>query len=153
MTEKQRRFRMCIAWTCMVLWGIFAILLSRQDGDVTLSLSYTISERIVAFLTWLHIDVPTEFVNVCIRKLAHIVIYFCLGIFLYTALAYTLQRSAKFSFLLAVAFCFLASVLDEFQKTAIPGRHCDADDILLNGLAGLLGIACRYFFCIHIKHK
>lgn len=151
MTEKQRRFRMYIAWTCIVLWGIFAILLSRQDGDVTLSLSYTVSEQIVAFLTWLHIDISTEFVNVCLRKLAHIVIYFCLGIFLYTALAYTNRRGAKFSFLLAVAFCFLVSILDEYQKTAIPGRHCDADEILLNGLSGLFGIACRYFFCTHIK--
>lgn len=152
MTDKQRIIRMIIAWACIIVWGIFAVVLSRQDGSATAELSYGLSEHTAEFLDNIGINIHAELLNEIIRKIAHIVIYFVLGGLLYYALAYTFRQNAKQPFMLSITFCLLASSLDELQKIFIPGRHCDPEEILLNCISGVIGIGISYFFCKHTKH-
>lgn len=79
MTDKQRRIRMIIAWASIIVWGIFAIVLSRQDGSATAELSYGLSEHTAEFLGNIGINIHAELLNEIIRKIAHIVIYLVLG--------------------------------------------------------------------------
>lgn len=148
MTDKQRKIRMITAWTCIILWGIFAVILSRHSGSTTSEISYGISNRLELLLAYIGINIHAELINEIIRKAAHIVIYLVLGGLLYYALAYTFRRSSKHSLVLAIALCLTASLLDELQKIFIPGRHCDPEEILLNSIAGIVGIILCYFFCI-----
>ena len=152
MTDKQRRIRMIIAWACIIVWGIFVIVLSRQDGSATTELSYGLSEHTAEFLGNIGINIHAELLNEIIRKIAHIVIYLVLGGLLYYALAYTFRQKPQQQLVLSIGLCLLASSLDEMQKIFIPGRHCDPEEILLNSIAGIIGIGICYFFCKHTKH-
>lgn len=152
MTNKQRRIRMIIGWACMMIWGIISIALSRQDGSTTAELSYGLSEHTARILDNIGISIHAELLNEIIRKTAHIVIYLILGGLLYYVLVYTFTQNIKQLFMLSIAFCFLASSLDELQKKFIPGRHCDPEEILLNSIAGIIGIGIGHFLCKHRKH-
>lgn len=150
MTEKQRKIRMIISWACILLWGILAVILSRQDGNTTSEISYGISDRLEVLLSYMGINIRAERINEIIRKAAHIVIYLVLGGLLYYALAYTFRQRSKQSLILAITLCLSASSLDELQKLFIPGRHCDPGEMFLNSIAGIVGIGFNYFF---YKHK
>lgn len=153
MTNKQRKIHMITAWACIIVWGIFAVTLSRQDGNTTSELSYGLSERLTELLNDIGITLHVEILNIIIRKAAHILIFLVLGGLMYYALAYTFWRKARLPLILSSLLCLVASSLDEIQKLFVAGRHCDPEEILLNSIASIIGVFLSYIFSKYSKQQ
>ncbi|MCQ2455201.1 MAG: VanZ family protein [Clostridia bacterium] len=86
-----------------------------------------------------------------IRKTAHFLIYFGMGVFSYlTFVSYT---KLKFYLrqIIAFAVCFLFAVSDEIHQSFIGGRSCEARDVLIDGLGAAVSILILSAFCLCIK--
>lgn len=145
MNSKSDSNRILLKWMRIIVWGIIAVFLSRQSGIHTSALSYGISEFIRRFLEACGVIVDIEEINFIVREAAHVLIYLVLGGLVYDTIASTIKKSKKAALSLSVSFCLIASVLDEAQKAFIPGRHCDAGEIVLNSIAAVVGILGVYF--------
>src|SRR5690606_6415601 len=76
--------------------------------------------------------------NHIIRKLAHFSIYFILGALVYRALiksGYD-KKTCLVSFLICVAY----AISDEFHQLFVPGRGCQAKDVLIDSAGSLIAI-------------
>lgn len=151
--DKRHCMRLVGIWVCIFLWGLLAVFLSRQNGTETAALSYGISEKLAAWLGYWGLRPSVAAINRGIRKAAHILIYLMGGGLVYDALICTFGWRPGASLIPAAVLCLAASTLDELQKLFIPGRHCDPEEILLNGAAGVVGIAIRYFLYTKQNHK
>ncbi len=82
-----------------------------------------------------------KFVEFFLRKGAHFFFYFLMGTFLYLGLKKRLK-----SILLTVVTAFLATVgyaaLDEFHQMITGGRTPLFQDVMLDGIGGIVGILC-----------
>ena len=145
MNSKSNQNRILLKWMRIVVWGILAVFLSRQNGFHTSALSYRISEIIRRFLESCGVPIELREINYALRILAHLIIYLVLGGLVFDTISCTIQKSKKTALSLSVLFCLIASVLDEAQKFFIPGRHCDIADIALNTVAAVVGIFAVFF--------
>ena len=122
-----------------LLWVGLMLYLSHQNGTDTFNTSNGFS---VYLANMLHVD-PQLFHGL-VRKAAHLVLYFILAVLLR---GWQIQRGKAPWPALVMAVVF--SILDEGTKPLIPGRHCDAEDILLNDVGAALGYfisGCFEFF-------
>lgn len=74
-----------------------------------------------------------------IRKSAHVIEYFILGIF--TAMAVTYKQRLKiFNIALSFIFCLAIASLDEFIQKFVPGRGSLLSDVKIDGIGFCTGI-------------
>lgn len=79
-----------------------------------------------------------------IRKAAHFVIYFILGILTsasfisYTALKYKLRA------LYSMGFCVVAAIFDEIHQLFVDGRSGEIRDVLIDSAASIIAAICFY---------
>lgn len=83
-------------------------------------------------------DAPIIF-GLTIRKIAHITIYFVLGMFTYLAL-----YGIKLRPILALGICYAYAVSDEIHQLFIPGRAGAFTDTLIDGIGFTLAIAIAF---------
>lgn len=92
-----------------------------------------------AVITTIKDSVGIELPQVIVRKSAHIIAYFTLGTWaLLTAIAYRfrLKKAAMISLLVVVVY----AISDEIHQLFVPGRSGQWSDVLLDSMAGLIGI-------------
>ena len=90
-----------------------------------------------------------------VRKSAHIIEYFILGILffcIYKVLSYITQKSSKYAYLIS-GIAILIPIIDENLQRFSPGRSCEIRDMLID-MAGistgiLVSMAAAFFY----KHK
>lgn len=150
---KQKGFNKLQFFICLILliaWGSVMLILSSQNGEQTAGLSYTIAEKLSAFIYGNADFAKINFVHTVIRKLAHVGIYAVFGVVIYllTVSFHRLKNALGVVISSAAVVCF--SVLDELHKLTISGRHCDIEDICLNILGGVIGIAVVWIICMLI---
>lgn len=114
----------------MVLWLLIMLYLSHQNGTDTWNTSHGMTVYLSSLL-----GIDPQWLHSIVRKLAHLVLYFVLELFtVFAAVKSGVKYPLKWTFLpIAV------SLLDEGTKPLVPGRHCDAEDILLNDLGVVIG--------------
>ena len=82
------------------------------------------------------------------RKMAHIVLFSCLGILSYVFFntVFQIEENGRMvqSFIAAVAVTSCFSFLDEWHKQFIDGRHFQMEEVALNVCSGIVAvvIAC-----------
>ena len=120
----------------VVLAAIFALTQqnTRQTGDAALKAEQFLM-RIVTPTGTGDIGEPTWF-GLTIRKLAHIAEFGALGLAAGIVCACILGSGIT-SWAASSVLCFVASLADELHKRFVPGRHFDAEDMLLDA-AGYL---------------
>lgn len=95
-----------------------------------------------AFLPWLPSWIPASWASYIIRKSAHFCVYAALGFSwlfaLMPALRHPLPRKP---ILPAWGICTLYAAFDELHQHFVPGRSGQFDDILLDSIGSLCGIA------------
>ena len=140
--QKNRRL-LCalLAWLLLLLWGIAAFCLSRQDGDSTKALSVGLTMQVLKVIRRLGWSANLEMINQCLRKMAHVAVYLSFGGLMLNALRCTWEIKPLQAMVASSLICAAVSFADEFQKAFIPGRHCDPEEIVLNCIAALLGSA------------
>ena len=75
-----------------------------------------------------------------VRKSAHIFLYFVLGILIANLLA-SYKLKSKFVYVYSLMLVFVYAVTDEIHQLFVAGRSGEGRDVLIDSIAGALGIA------------
>ena len=89
------------------------------------------------------VDIITSIINIkdigllslIIRKLAHFIEYFILGILVINFIT----RYDK-KIIIAILLCIIYSTSDEIHQIFVPGRSCQIIDIMIDSLGSIMGI-------------
>lgn len=131
-----------------ILWIIGIFTLSSQDGEQTAKASGGMAQTTAALLYKQPTEQQVDQVHVVLRKIAHIGLFFILGVLSYAAAANTLGRIRPNkrwpSLVLALVLTSACGFFDEWHKQFIGGRHFDAGETLLNIACGILGVLLAF---------
>jgi len=150
-----------ILWLTNILWMLFIFYLSSQPARVSNNLSkkitilfvnFTKQVQEINFISQKHFSE----INDIIRQYAHVVVYIVLAIFVVNAL-----RGSGMNVLMSCLLAFLISVIfacsDEIHQMFVPGRGVQLQDLIMDCIGVLLGLAiytiCTLFFKKVIKSK
>jgi len=135
-------FRLYISWAAAAAWLAILAFLTLQGGDDTSALSLRIARWLTAILKQIgRYEVSTFTLNMALRKSAHVIVFFILGLLLTNAIRATfiaLKRGLTSA--IAGAVCAIIAVSCEYSKTFIPGRHCQWDEAALDIAAAITGV-------------
>lgn len=139
--------------TTTVLIILIAFLLSNQTSGSSKDLSLSFAKKIITYFEK-HIvfiknssEMQLQLVlNNFLRKLAHIFIYFLLGISVYNVFSSFIK---KYYFVIAftIIFSLITAALDEFHQLFVVGRGAQIQDVLIDMIGVLLALmlmlACK----------
>lgn len=120
-------------------WMGIIFYLSHQPAAQSDHLSMGIAERLIEKIShWLPgREVEFKAFHHFVRKNAHFVAYFLLGIFVLGGLNRTpIKHKVKWTFLVGVLF----AASDEFHQLYVPGRSGQVSDVILDTCGVLCGI-------------
>ena len=80
-----------------------------------------------------------------VRKSAHIIIYFILGL-LFVSLLFEFNISIKHILLFSILFCFVYACSDEIHQLFVVGRSCQLFDIIIDTIGSTIGIFVYYLW-------
>lgn len=130
----------------------FIFSLSHQNADKSSETSRGLIAKFVAIFVEDFEELPLERQKeLCapfqfiVRKSAHFVAYFSLGILSFLSVL-TYDKSHKFKLISSGLFCFLYSVSDEIHQLFIKGRSGEVRDVFIDTIGALLGILILYLF-------
>lgn len=156
-----------------IVHGIFAVIImivififSSQKGYESSSLSGSVFEFISKILSPVMPESFMSFLETYIRKLAHVSIYFLLGIFtslcsiwiykyrIYKGLITVCTKlRAFFHYFTGWAVALLYAVSDEIHQAMVPGRSCEIADMGLDSLSAIVGTLLVALFSIRSIRK
>lgn len=137
--KKYILYILLIVWLC----GIF--FFSNQTGDVSIKQSDTIIYKITDIISTKNQE---EKENISkkwtffVRKTAHFLEYFILGLIIYLVLD---ARNIKHIFISAIISVILFASLDEIHQLFVDGRTTKVFDVLVDTLGASLAIFCTHF--------
>ncbi len=123
-----------ILGTLLVIWLIIIFMFSNQTADK----STGVSDKFVSSITnILNIKNKDEEISIIVRKTAHFMEYFILGILLFLNLRlYNLDNKL----IIGIIFCFIYAVSDEVHQIFIDGRTPKLLDIFIDTLGASLSL-------------
>ena len=120
-----------------VFWMAVIFTLSHQPAAVSSGQSGVI----VGHLQQAMPGVSTAILTFLVRKSAHIIAYFVLGVLIYRALRVSIHRwRARTVASLALLSCSLYAVTDEIHQLFVPGRSGELRDVMIDSIAALVGV-------------
>lgn len=136
----------------LIIWMIVIFMLSNDSGTQSSQKSDTLAVMIVEkinLITGNKLSTNSkEYIENMIffvRKSAHFIEYFILGIFTFNVLKD--YKKIKYSIiLLGILFCFIYATSDEIHQLFIVGRSCKYLDILIDTVGSSSGILTYYYF-------
>ena len=120
----------------VILWMIFIFYMSSNTSTE----SSKQSGVIVSFIIDLFNITNTDNLTFIIRKLAHFIEYFILGILVINVI---LDYHKRIYY--AITICFIYALSDELHQIFIPGRSCEVRDIIIDIIGSVMGIYFLYF--------
>lgn len=134
-------------WMLLALWMLLIFGFSAQAAHQSKEVSLGLTDLLVRFINFCFplSDVSVASWHSMIRKMAHLFLYFVLGILMIHALR-TSRISWKRGLFLALLFCFLYAVSDEYHQFFIPGRGAQASDVVLDSGGSALGVLSYYLW-------
>ncbi len=127
-------------WLCTatsVLWMLVIFVLSNQPAAISSGQSGVI----VGHLQQAMPGVSTAILTFLVRKSAHIIAYFILGILMYRALRINIRRwRTRTVASFALLSCSLYAVTDEIHQLFVPGRSGELRDVMIDSIAALVGV-------------
>ena len=125
-----------------IIWLLFILFLSTQNGNASHSSSMTLARWIRDCLA---LPITVGEVNRIIRKCAHVIVFAIEGILVANAV-----RDRTHPITDAITLCTMIAVIDEGHKVFVPGRHCHINEIILDIIASAFAIII--FYIIQKKH-
>lgn len=127
-----------IPWVLIAFWCGFIFFQSNQPGDI----SSMESNIIVDILNWLMTPWgglgDVSFASFIVRKCAHFLEYFILGILLFNGFKNIKRLKQTFGISLLLGIIYAAS--DEIHQYYIPGRGPRIQDVMIDSLGVLAGL-------------
>ena len=137
MTNTKQKTAIIRNYVIVCGWAIVIFTLSHQPATVSSGQSGVI----VGHLQQAIPGVSTAILTFLVRKSAHIIAYFILGILMYRALCITIHRwRARTVASLALLSCSLYAVTDEIHQLFVPGRSGELRDVMIDSIAALVGV-------------
>lgn len=141
------------------VWGALILLMgtifafSMQPGKKSTQTSEEVTGQIIKILPGgsnMENELPEKIfkkINFYVRKSAHFVCYFLLGVFATLAMHYTKFPAWK-KVLIALLICLLFAASDEFHQLFVPGRSGELRDVCLDFAGSAVGTAltCGFFY-------
>lgn len=122
----------------VICWMIVIFLFSNQDSTGSTNLTNGFLGKILEFIN-LEDSELIEYLFLPVRKLAHFVIYFILGI-LVINLFKEFNYSYKDLLTICIFICLIYSISDEIHQMYVPGRAGRVLDVCIDTCGSLLGI-------------
>ncbi|MGO4889568.1 VanZ family protein [Anaerobacillus sp. MEB173] len=133
-----------LSWAAVVMWMSVIFYLSHQPAASSNELSGGVVEVIVTTIgTVTSSSVNTENFNFIVRKSAHFLAYFLLGVLVLNALrsnGLQVYRRMGLAFLICVGY----AVSDEVHQIFIPGRSGEIRDVLIDSAGAGVGIGVMW---------
>ena len=128
---------------CLCLgWLLLIFFLSTQNGEQTAAASSGIASWLAKIVYGSPTEMQINDVHMLIRKVAHFLLFYGFGVLsTYTFFAF-IERHKRVTSCFSMLITMAVAVLDEWHKAFIPGRLCHIEEILLNMIAGTLGVGC-----------
>ena len=122
---------------CMI--GIF--LFSSEDRDTSTNTSIETTKKVVSVVSNdedTSTKIAKDYFNE-VRKSAHLIEYFCLGILAINVLK-DYHKINIWMVLICIVFCMLYALSDEIHQIYVPGRSCELRDIFIDTSGSIIGI-------------
>lgn len=138
-----------VRWIPLVLWMLVIFCFSAQPASESAKLSAGATKEILALINHIHlfqIDSGAVVQSIAqlehfVRKSAHFLVYFVLGILSFFAFNKNRQNMIRSAFV----FCILYAISDELHQLFVPGRSGQIQDVILDSIGALLGILLLKF--------
>lgn len=115
----------------VILWMIFIFVMSSFDATSSSNQSNFIVDIITSIINIKDIGL----LSLIIRKLAHFIEYFILGILVINFIT----RYDK-KIIIAILLCIIYATSDEIHQIFVPGRSCQIIDIMIDSLGSIMGV-------------
>lgn len=132
-----------ILWLLTILWIFFIFTLSSQNGPQTAQTSGGIAKDVAEIIYQKPTEPQVNKVHFNIRKLAHVGLFFVLGVLSFSASGTTFGWEKKRKYIAMsvaslITLCY--GFFDEWHKQFIGGRHFQLDEAVLNMVSGVVGV-------------
>jgi hypothetical protein len=133
----------------LILWMGVIFSFSNQTGTSSSSLSTTVLTKIAVTIdkdmTEKEIDEFVDKYSFIIRKIAHLSVYFILGILAYINLREYMKVTPALV-IYSIIFCFVYASTDEIHQLLVNGRSGNICDVILDTCGATLSIIMLYYF-------
>lgn len=142
--------RILLDWLLVVILMIIIFMFSKDPAVSSSDKSNYLVETLVNFFKLKNIDLFE--LNVIIRKLAHFIIYFILGVLVFNAVKDTSSKTLISIMIISILICTLYAETDEFHQMLVPGRSGEVRDVIIDSAGSSQG-ALIYFLILKNKNK
>lgn len=145
-----------VCMALIVAWMFVIYQFSSDNGSESLNLSGGVTElftKVVRILTGKDLKMSVSpdnyaFIELCLRKLAHMFIFFILSISTMLFL-FTFKINMGLRMGIALLFSFVYACVDEYHQSFVSGRTSSFTDTLIDTGGAVLGIlTALIIFCI-----
>ncbi|WP_163538620.1 VanZ family protein [Gracilibacillus sp. YIM 98692] len=143
-----------ISWMLVVVWMVFIFYLSHQPAVDSNQLSTNVTEEIIEKVEKVRQDnnwnIPE--MNHIVRKYAHFLVYFVLGILVmhaYNSSGFSKRKATVAAFITCLGY----AISDEFHQRFIDGRGSQVMDVIIDSGGAIIGIIVWFFLYKIIKRS
>lgn len=143
-----------IAWVAVASWMSIIFILSHQPASVSSGLSSGITEFLLGIIAdWFPgSDSRVEEFHTLVRKYAHFIAYFILGVLLVNALGRWGELKGQV-LISAFAISVLYAASDEFHQLFIAGRSGEVRDVLIDSAGAATGIVICWAGSLFVQKR
>jgi VanZ family protein len=116
---------------------------AEQSGDMSGAVTRGMFEEILSSFGFSTTGLAIEILEVIIRKLAHLFVYFILGFCTANAVR-QITENKRYIFGVSLGWCSFYAATDEWHQYFIPGRAAMWQDWLIDTAGVLLGIGASF---------
>lgn len=120
-----------ISMFMVIIWMIVIFIMSSFTASESGGQSNFIVELIVSIFNFNDIDL----VSLMVRKLAHFIEYFILGL-----LVFNMIKCYDKRIYIAIIICVLYAISDEIHQLFVVGRSCQIMDMFIDSIGSFSGI-------------
>lgn len=148
-----RKYYLIVAWFLVIAWMGTIFYLSHQPANTSSELSSGITQIVVGIIETIipFIEIDLDVWHFLIRKSAHFIAYFLLGIFIVHALIVSRMQVFQ-SGLLAIIISLLYAISDEIHQLYIPGRSGEVRDVIIDTLGASTGVLL-FVLCVLVFER
>jgi VanZ family protein len=136
-----KNFRKILPWALVIAWMSIIFYLSDQPATSSNKLSTGITEWVITTVERIvpNFNFDLRVLNRIIRKNAHFIAYFILGVLALIGLKNNEVDSSR-AIWIAFIISVLYSISDEFHQLFVPGRGGQIKDVFIDSAGAFVGI-------------
>lgn len=141
MMKKVKVISCVITVAIMTLIFFFSSQTAVESSETSRGLTVKIADFISTYLHIWSADQITNIIHTFVRKVAHFVLYFSLGLSASVSIYLVFGYKRLKLMLITLAFCFLYAITDEIHQMFVPGRAAMIRDVIIDSCGALCSIS------------